>query len=107
MINIKKLTSQFEKLTPEQKKQKLLAMIEVVKTDWDLFSKLGVIISAVELENQFLDDAYKLFVRMMYSSQANALYATQKQQSDKLKKIASQEKNNTSDKSLESLLKTI
>ncbi|HMT00959.1 MAG TPA: hypothetical protein PKD96_03550 [Candidatus Absconditabacterales bacterium] len=107
MINIKKLTSQFEKLTPEQKKQKLLAMIDVVKTEGDLFSKLGVIISAIELENQFLNDSYKLFIRMMYSSEANALYATQKKQSDKLKKIASQEKHATSDKNLESLLTTI
>lgn len=43
----------------------------------------------------------------MYSSEANALYATQKKQSDKLKKIASQEKHATSDKNLESLLTTI
>lgn len=105
MLQTQKLLSGFDKLTPEHKKKKILAVLDVLKTPGDIFSKLHVIVSSVQVETQVFDSIYQLIMRMvdMMSNEKHA--STNKAHKAKLQALHKKEKMNTAD--LEGLLTNI
>lgn len=68
MINYKQSIAKFAALTYEQKKKKVIAMLDVLKEEWNVFQDLWDLIHVVKTPSEsILDMIYKVIVWAMYS----------------------------------------
>lgn len=59
--------NKFFSMSYDQKKRKLLNMLEYVKDNWSLFKDLYKLLNSVEsINEEFLDNMYKIIVKAMY-----------------------------------------
>ncbi len=67
MLSFEENMNKFFSMSYDQKKRKLLNMLEYVKDNWSLFKDLYKLLNSVEsINEEFLDNMYKIIVKAMY-----------------------------------------